>query len=96
MDRTAHPAKKPPEPAPANGEMIKRWGRVIRCADCWHSYQVQLQALQPVVRVCAFAPPDSQMIPMEGGFINGSTLQMIPRVVGDNNFCHQFKNAVVD
>jgi hypothetical protein len=82
------PAVEPPK----NEEMLKRWGRIIACKDCWHSYQAQLQPLQPIVRVCAHSPPDSQMVMMAGG----SVLQMIPRVVGDTNFCHQFKNAVVD
>jgi hypothetical protein len=45
-----------------------------------------------MVRVCAFNPPASQMVQVSGG----SVLQMIPAVVGDDNFCHQFKNAVVD
>jgi hypothetical protein len=95
VEKTERPARRSPPPPekPKNEVMISRWGRVIRCANCWHSYQVQLQALQPIVSVCAFAPPDSQMVPMMQG---GSVLQMVPRVVGDDNFCHQFKNAVVD
>jgi hypothetical protein len=92
VDRTERPRRSPP-PAekPKNEEMIKRWGRVIACKDCWHSYTAQLQPLQPLVRVCAHSPPASQMVPVSGG----SVLQMIPAVVGDDNFCHQFKEAVI-
>jgi hypothetical protein len=93
MEKSDRPRRSapPPEP-PKNEEMIKRWGRVIACKDCFHSYMAQLEPLQPVVRVCAHSPPNSQMVQVSGGQV----LQMIPRVVGDSNFCHQFKNLVVD
>jgi hypothetical protein len=77
---------------PANEVMAKRWGRVIRCADCFHSYMAQIQPLQPVVRVCACDPPISQLVQTN----QGPVIQMVARVVGDENFCHQFKSAVVD
>lgn len=82
----------PPAPPPKNELMLARWGRVIKCVDCWHSYAAQLQPLQPLVRICAHSPPISQMVNVPGGQV----LQMIPAVVGDDNFCHQFKSAVVD
>lgn len=92
MSKTEFPRRSPP-PAekPKNEVMLKRWGKVIRCADCWHSYTAQLQPLQPVVRVCAHSPPISQMVNVSGGQV----LQMVPCIVGDDNFCHQFKDAVL-
>jgi len=80
-----------PAPPPSNEVMLQRWGRIIACKDCWHSYLVQLQPLQPVVRICAFSPIDSQFTPNPGG----QALQQIPRIVADSNFCHQFKDAVI-
>ena len=81
-----------PAEAPKNEEMLKRWGRVIACKDCFHSYMTQLQPLQPVVRVCACQPPLSQLIATP----QGPVIQMVARIVSDTNFCGQFKNAVVD
>jgi hypothetical protein len=89
MEKSDRPRRSAPPP---NEEMIKRWGRVIACKDCFHSYIAQLEPLQPVVRVCAHSPPNSQMVPVSGGQV----LQMIPAVVGDDNFCHQFKPLVLE
>jgi hypothetical protein len=92
VSKTEFPRRSPPPPdKPKNEVMLARWSKVIRCADCWHSYVAQLQPLQPMVRVCAFSPPHSQMVNVSGGQV----LQMIPAVVGDDNFCHQFKEAVI-
>lgn len=94
MERTPRPSRATPPPAaePGNAEMVKRWGRVIACKDCFHSYMAQLEPLAPVVRVCACMPPLSQIIATP----QGPAIQMVARVVSDSNFCGQFKNAVVD
>jgi hypothetical protein len=89
-ERPKWPPKK--EAEPANDQMIKRWGRVIACKDCFHSYMTQLQPLQPLVRVCACQPPLSQIVVTPEGHV----IQMVARIVSDTNFCGQFENAMVD
>jgi hypothetical protein len=92
MERTRIPRPAPEEKPPDNEVMAKRWGRVIACKDCFHSYMAQIQPLTPPVRVCACMPPLSQIIATP----QGPAIQMVARVVSDTNFCGQFKNAVVD